>query len=56
MGTEYLIIILMWCHMAADTKPQERACVSRDLLCVSQLNKFTTDEVVAKCLQPEMRK
>lgn len=50
MGTEYLIIAMLWCQLNADTKIEQRACAARVMACISQLKNFTTDDVVRECL------
>lgn len=51
MGTEYLIIILLWCQMPGDgTWRQQEKCRKENIECVRKLINFTTDDVVDKCL------
>lgn len=56
MGTEYLIIILLWCgdpHLGYPNRvnPAVLECRKEALLCASQLERFTTNDVIAKCLK-----
>jgi hypothetical protein len=53
MGTEYLIIILLWCGDPGSTSSQYARvmeCRKDAILCASQLKSFTTDDVIANCL------
>lgn len=53
MGTEYLIIILLWCGQpSAYTRISEvNACRKEAIACVRGLKNFNTDDVIAKCLK-----
>lgn len=62
MGTEYLMIILMWCgqptaYYAPWTKDihvnEVRDCRMKAIQCVRNLHNFDTDMVIDKCLEPQ---
>lgn len=55
IGTDFLIIILLWCGDPAGTRTlylEQRVhqCRREKITCVSKLKNFTTDDVVNKCL------
>lgn len=51
MGTEYLIIILLWCGQGLNTHDYTiNKCRQEKIECVRSLQNFTTDDVVDKCL------
>lgn len=53
MGTDYLIIILLWCGQPAPRQWQLGVdkCRREAIACVRGLKAFTTDDVIAKCLK-----
>lgn len=54
MGTEFLIIILLWCGQGLNTYDHTiMKCRKRAIECVRKLKNFTTDDVIDKCLQPD---
>jgi hypothetical protein len=63
IGTEYLIIILLWCGdpntqlirggMRDTAANQVQQCRREKIECVSKLKNFDTDDVVNKCLLGE---
>lgn len=52
MGTEYLIIILLWCGQPNSRKWDFEVdmCRRNKIACVAKLKNFTTDDVINKCL------
>lgn len=52
MGTEYLMIILLWCQAPNHSNSQSAIyqCRRDAIRCVRDLNNFTTDDVLDKCL------
>lgn len=57
MGTEYLVIILLWCGDPGPGFDSHKAqkivvddCRREKIECVRHLKAFTTDDVVNKCL------
>lgn len=52
MGTEYLMIILMWCGYPGNVQNFQAAnrCRREKIECVRKLENFTTDDVIDKCL------
>jgi hypothetical protein len=54
MGTEYLMIILLWCgDPNGYFQKQTALCREKAIKCVRELKNFTTDDVIDKCLQPK---
>lgn len=54
MGTEYLLIILLWCGQGKNTwESHIDKCRREKIECVRRLVNFTTDDVVDKCLLPK---
>lgn len=52
MGTEFLFIILLWCGpLTSNSKATVSQCRTEKIKCVQNLTNFTTDDVIAKCLQ-----
>lgn len=53
MGTEYLIIVLLWCGDPGahrSYRPDVDKCRKEKIECVRKLKNFTTDDVIEKCL------
>lgn len=61
MGTEYLVIIILWCGQPINstgnfygfeskTTKEVNECRKDAIKCVRKLEAFTTDDVVDKCL------
>lgn len=51
MGTDYLIIILLWCGQGLNTHDVTiNKCRREAIACVRGLKAFDTDKVVDKCL------
>lgn len=61
MGTEYLVIIILWCGQPINTSgnsygtesktaKEVNECRKDAIKCVRKLEAFTTDDVVDKCL------